>query len=672
MARTVSLESKVFASAGIKVNPDDDTSAGADLLTITGGHIDAQGPFSSHVNFIENRQDALLNEVEKDGFLEWSELTTYSDGGFCKVGQQVYQSQSAGNIGNDPTDSEEWVAVVLGSVEDALVSDSNDSTRSLTGWVDGQSYTYNTVADMSADEKLAVGAKARTLGYWSTGDGGGNDYEIVAAGTGTDDGGSFIDLTGSGLQAKGLFPAESIPIEMFGAVADSESDQVDIFDAFAEYLRLTGKRGTLPKGTIRVSRSIDISGVYLEGCRQGYRGRLGTIIEGMTDGTLNRPEIIFEQKSTSGIALTYGIKGVQVRNAELALKMTYALWCYFEDFHAEEVTNGIECGDPDILGTLKNVFRLCHISADDTAVAVLGRDFSNSNCFQDCFFNGGFRAVYVDAGGTRAANNIFLNTQVAGDNLGFVLANTVSTTIDNCYMETVGPVIKIQGFSSLTQVRNPVMGTVKSVNPSNAPYFIWHESGSASLSLEGGWVTTSSSGEQDGLTFVHSDPETLRFRFYTRPHTTIDSSGFEWFGTGLPINGWEGLFNGTYTPEWTAASTDPILGNGTLAGSWAIHGDMCTVDISLTLGSTTEKGSGTWFISLPFSSSAVGEGRSGIAEFQFIGDGRVAAVARVNPGSSNLFFVGDNSPVFANSFTPRAWGDGDVIRATITYRMSPN
>jgi hypothetical protein len=63
------------------------------------------------------------------------------------------------------------------------VEDSNGSTRILAEWVDGQVYTYETVADMVADEGLTVGAKVRTLGYWSTGDGGGNDYEIVAAGT---------------------------------------------------------------------------------------------------------------------------------------------------------------------------------------------------------------------------------------------------------------------------------------------------------------------------------------------------------------------------------------------------------------------------------------------------------------------------------------------------------
>ena len=64
---------------------------------------------------------------------------------------------------------------------------------------------FNTVALMVAGTKLNVGERVRTLGHASIDGGGGNDYEIVAAGTGTHDNGSYIDLTGSGFQAKCLF-----------------------------------------------------------------------------------------------------------------------------------------------------------------------------------------------------------------------------------------------------------------------------------------------------------------------------------------------------------------------------------------------------------------------------------------------------------------------------------
>lgn len=79
--------------------------------------------------------------------------------------------------------------------------------------------TFATVAEMKAARFLKVGSIVTTFEY-NVGFQGGNQYEIVAAGTGTDDGGSFIDLTGSPFQAKGLFEGKSILITQFGAISD--------------------------------------------------------------------------------------------------------------------------------------------------------------------------------------------------------------------------------------------------------------------------------------------------------------------------------------------------------------------------------------------------------------------------------------------------------------------
>ena len=141
MARTASLLNKVWARLGVRVNPDTDNSAGADLLTIEGGHIDSQGPFSTHMNYEQHRVSALLNEVEKDGILEWSDLTTYGLGSFCKVGSLVYQSLSASNVNNVPASSpSKWKNVPLGSLPTNYVTvyDSITSLQAAEGLVDGQ------------------------------------------------------------------------------------------------------------------------------------------------------------------------------------------------------------------------------------------------------------------------------------------------------------------------------------------------------------------------------------------------------------------------------------------------------------------------------------------------------------------------------------------------------
>ncbi len=90
------------------------------------------------------------------------------------------------------------------------------------------------VASMVADSTLAVGDFVSTVGYFSAGDGGDNTYQIVPEDTGTADGGKFIDLTGSGFQAEGLFLGNVIKAKQFGTAGDGiTSDRLALFNALA-------------------------------------------------------------------------------------------------------------------------------------------------------------------------------------------------------------------------------------------------------------------------------------------------------------------------------------------------------------------------------------------------------------------------------------------------------
>ncbi len=83
------------------------------------------------------------------------------------------------------------------SAAEALVSENAaEAARDSTG------ATFDSVADMGSADFLEVGMKVRTLGYYAPGDGGGNDYEIVEAGTGSNYGFLYEQLTASGHEAK--------------------------------------------------------------------------------------------------------------------------------------------------------------------------------------------------------------------------------------------------------------------------------------------------------------------------------------------------------------------------------------------------------------------------------------------------------------------------------------
>jgi len=82
---------------------------------------------------------------------------------------------------------------------------------------------YASIADLKAATNLSINDIVETTAYYSDLIGGGAKYLIVAAGTGVDDGGSYIDLSGSGLQAE-LVYASVGDVLVFGAKGDDIND----------------------------------------------------------------------------------------------------------------------------------------------------------------------------------------------------------------------------------------------------------------------------------------------------------------------------------------------------------------------------------------------------------------------------------------------------------------
>ena len=129
------------------------------------------------------------------------------------------------------------------------------------------SLAFTTVAEMKSDTTLQVGQLVSTAGYNTSADKGGNDYEIVAAGTGADDGGSFIDLPGSGYQAKGVFPTGVVNVIQFGAVQDGATDDLAKFNfaaAFTDSVYVPGggtyELSAVPTGTFYSDSVVTTSG----------------------------------------------------------------------------------------------------------------------------------------------------------------------------------------------------------------------------------------------------------------------------------------------------------------------------------------------------------------------------------------------------------------------------
>ena len=99
---------------------------------------------------------------------DWSSTQSYAVSDVVRENGEYWISQTSGNLDNRP------------------------STDGGTNWVlflAGPPKYFDTLADLDADTGLLIGDRASINGRFAAGDGGQNDYKIVADGTGTHDNG---------------------------------------------------------------------------------------------------------------------------------------------------------------------------------------------------------------------------------------------------------------------------------------------------------------------------------------------------------------------------------------------------------------------------------------------------------------------------------------------------
>lgn len=123
----------------------------------------------------------------------------------------------------------------------------------------------------------------------------------------------------------------------------------------------------------------------------------------------------------------------------------------------------------------------------------------------------------------------------------------------------------------------------------------------------------------------------------------------------------------TFTPTWTAASVNPVIGNGTITGHYQlIATKLYWVCIAVTIGSTTTAGTGNYTIgNLPFTTKATPPTRQIIhAYYRDTGTDNFVGLARFGASATatETIFFGDTAA--AKSWTPTvpvAPANGDEI-----------
>ena len=129
----------------------------------------------------------------------------------------------------------------------------------------------------------------------------------------------------------------------------------------------------------------------------------------------------------------------------------------------------------------------------------------------------------------------------------------------------------------------------------------------------------------------------------------------------------------SYTPIWTAVTTNPSLGNGTLNGRYVRSGRTITGYVNLVAGSTTTYGSGDYAFSIPVAASASMLTSIGLA--QFLGGSRWGGqTIIVANGTTMTVFLSasatDPRLVAMTPSIPEAIGTGEQLRLEFCYEAA--
>lgn len=161
--------------------------------------------------------------------------------------------------------------------------------------------TFNNVEEMKASNTLKAGALAKTLGFYTAGDGGGADYVIVNdIGEDEADEASIIALQ-KGLYAK-LLIKDFINIKWFGAYVDDEHDDSTAFNKAVNFIN-------------NITKEFDTDSRYDEKCKKAYTRYILYIPSGIMkiDSTLNIDPSIIKIKGDSTYINVTSINGYAIK-----------------------------------------------------------------------------------------------------------------------------------------------------------------------------------------------------------------------------------------------------------------------------------------------------------------------------------------------------------------------
>lgn len=130
----------------------------------------------------------------------------------------------------------------------------------------------------------------------------------------------------------------------------------------------------------------------------------------------------------------------------------------------------------------------------------------------------------------------------------------------------------------------------------------------------------------------------------------------------------------SYTPVWTGTTTNPVIGNGTIVGSYMQVGKTVHVRVTITMGSTTTYGSGTYEVTLPVNAAGTGiqllQCELGDAGVIYTAKARVSSAAPTKVLLFTLPTTAGNQDRAVTATVPFTFANTDTIRFNGTYEAA--
>lgn len=456
-----------------------------------------------------------------------------------------------------------------------------------------------------------------------------------------------------------------INIKDFGVAGDGVTNDFDAIVAFISECRNRDAKGMLDGRPYYIGGgSLNISGVTLEGVYRGHRNVAGTRIIG--DGTAT----VLSQDDLGTPNQYFDLKNIRVEKAMTGLDIGYGLYSRLTNIDIfEPEGDGFLLGRSSLtagpLGVYADRVNIWNSKGD--ALKIRGSSYNNSNIFFRCWLQTASPDkscvdIHV-SGGLGDISNRFIKSQTSGVGAGFTVRRSRSLVLDQMYMETQGPAIRLLGTTQM-DIRSPVLGSLRNDNWFGEDSFIHHVSGVASIHMTNPFISLGSSAEQENLALAGSEnPSDFRLTVDGYVSSAISASGWNLFKPEILQRNIDMGIRDAFDTSWSAVSSSPSIGNGSLLMNVSKVGNVATITLRLIIGSTTNLGSGAWSFSLPYPSRSI----SSCVGYALKGQQRNLVVGALSGGVMTLYKPETSSPI--GPTIPFAWGSGDSLLITTSYQL---